>query len=72
MPVTRYRSVESMPPPWRNANDPGNLRNVAMMMDFYVRMTADAERARGVRKYKSIEEAYSDRGDSFRMGCRKE
>ena len=23
--VTRYRSVEEMPPPWRDANDPGNL-----------------------------------------------
>ncbi len=32
MPVTRYRSVEDMPPPWREPNDPGNLRRVAQML----------------------------------------
>ena len=67
MPVTRYRSVEEMPPPWRDANDPGNLRNVALMMAFYARMNPDADRPRGVYKFRTIEEANEDRGDPYRM-----
>ncbi len=69
MPVTRYRSVEEMPPPWRDANDPGNLRNVALMMAFYARMNPDTNRPCGVRRFRSIEEANEDRGDPYRMEC---
>ncbi len=67
MPVTRYRSVEEMPPPWRDADDPGNLRNVAMMMAFFFRLNPDPDRPRGVRRFRTIEEANEDRGDPYRM-----
>ncbi len=67
MPVTRYRSVEDMPPPWRDANDPGNLRNVALMMAFYARMTPDSGCPRGVRRFRTIEEANEERGDPYRI-----
>jgi hypothetical protein len=67
MAVFRYRSVEQMPPPWRAPDDPGNLRNVAMMMDFFARMTPDSDRPRGVRRFKNIQEANDERGDPCRM-----
>src|SRR5437867_2989945 len=35
VPVTRYRSIEEMPRPWRDPDDPGNLRVVAQMLTFY-------------------------------------
>ena len=58
MGVQRFRSVEEMPPPWRPADDPGNLRMVAAMLALY-RVFAPAT-PRGVRRYRSIEEADAD------------
>lgn len=58
MPVTRYRSVEDMPPPWRDADDPGNLRAVALMMALYWRLAGAVERPeRRVQRFRSIEES---------------
>ncbi|MCU0292394.1 MAG: hypothetical protein MUF10_10480 [Thermoanaerobaculaceae bacterium] len=55
MGVQRFRSVEEMPPPWRPADDPGNLRAVAAMMALY-RLLAPASPP-GVRRFSSVEEA---------------
>ena len=67
MPVHRYRSVEEMPPPWRPADDPGNLRVVAEMMALYRRFDR-SERRPGVRRFPTLEEANADRGDPYRKG----
>jgi len=58
MGVQRFRSVEEMPPPWRPADDPGNLRAVAGMMALY-RLLVPAPPP-GVRRFRSIEEADTD------------
>jgi len=47
-----------MPPPWRPADDPGNLRMVAAMLALY-RLLGPAT-PRGVRRFGSIEEADAD------------
>lgn len=65
MPVRRYRSVEEMPPPWRSADDPGNLRVVAEMLALYRRLDR-SERRPGVRRFRTLEEANADRGDPYR------
>lgn len=59
MGVQRFRSVAQMPPPWRPADDPGNLRMVATMLALY-RLLAPAT-PRGVRRFASVEEADADR-----------
>lgn len=58
MGVQRFRSVEEMPPPWRPADDPGNLRAVAVMMALY-RLLVPAPPP-GVRRFSSVEEADAD------------
>lgn len=58
MGVQRFRSVEEMPPPWRPADDPGNLSAVAAMMALY-RLLAPAP-SPGVRRFRSVEEADAD------------
>ena len=58
MGVQRFRSIEEMPPPWRPANDPGNLRVVATMLALY-RLLAPAP-SPGVRRFRSVEEADAD------------
>jgi hypothetical protein len=70
MPVFRYRSVNDMPPPWRAADDPGNLRAVAEMLRFYRRFSANASAAPGVRRLRSIEELNEERGDPYRRDPR--
>lgn len=65
MPVYRYRSVDDMPPPWREANDPGNLRAVAEMLRFYRRFSASSAATPGVRRLRSMEELNEERGDPY-------
>lgn len=66
MPVSRYRSVNEMPPPWRDPADPGNLRAISEMLRFYRRHSANKEQPRGVRRYRSIEALNEERGDPYR------
>ncbi len=66
MPVIRYRSVEEMPGPWRDARDPENLRLTARMLAFYRSLVAGPRRAAGVRLFRTIEEANADRNDPYR------
>lgn len=66
MPVTRYRSVEEMPRPWRDANSPENLQLVARMLDFYRRFAAGAPRQAGVKRFRSLQEANAGRNDPYR------
>lgn len=65
MPIERYRSIEDMPPPWRDPDDPENLRIVAEMLALY--RTFRKERPQpGVRKFRSIEEMSAATDDPFR------
>jgi hypothetical protein len=66
MPVFRYRSVDDMPPPWRETDDAGNLRAVAEMLRFYRRFSASPPTPRGVRRLRSMEELNEERGDPYR------
>jgi hypothetical protein len=68
MAVQRYRSVEDVPPPWRSADDPANLRSVAMMMRMYSNLTSGSPRVCGVRRFRTIQEANQDRNDPYRTG----
>jgi hypothetical protein len=70
MPVFRYRSVNDMPPPWRESDDPANLRAVAEMLRFYRRFSAHGSAAPGVRRLRSIEELNEERGDPYRRDPR--
>ena len=62
MPVTRYRSIEEMPRPWRDANSPENLRLVARMLAFY-RSLARGRRRAGVQRFRSLQEAKDSLSD---------
>lgn len=68
MAVQRFRSVEDVPPAWRSADDPTNLRAVAMMMRMYSHLTSGSPRVCGVRRFRTIQEANEDRGDPYRTG----
>jgi hypothetical protein len=70
MAVFRYRSVTEMPPPWRAADDTGNLRAVAQMLRFYRRFSASQPAQPGVRRLRSIEELNDERGDPYRRDPR--
>ena len=61
MPVHRYRSVEDMPPPWRDPDDQGNLALVAELMALYQRLMP--RRRPGVRKFRSHAELKNDQQD---------
>lgn len=66
MPVTRYRSIEEMPRPWRDPDDPENLRVVAQMLALY-KSFARAEPGRpGVQRFRTIQEADASRNDPYR------
>jgi len=52
MPVTRYRSVADMPPPWRDPGDARNLRLVAQLMALHLRLVGRPPA--GVRRYRSV------------------
>ena len=66
MSVTRYRSVEEMPRPWRDPQDPGNLRLVARMLAFYRDLFRNAPRRQGVQRFRTLEEANASRNDPYR------
>jgi hypothetical protein len=68
MAVFRYRSVDEMPPPWRDPADPNNLHMVCEMLRFYRRHAVQADRPGGVRRFRSIEALNEDRGDPLRLG----
>lgn len=68
MAVQRFHSVEDVPPAWRSADDPTNLRTVAMMMRMYSNLTSGLPRVCGVRRFRTIQEANEDRGDPYRAG----
>ena len=67
MPVDKFRSIEEMPPLWRDRDDPGNLQQVAMMMAFHRRLAPPPRP--GVRRFRSLEEANADRGDPLRQAA---
>ena len=66
MSVTRYRSIEDMPRPWRDPGDPSNLRRVARMLALYRSLIGGVRGASGVRRFRSAEEANADRDDPYR------
>ncbi len=66
MAVIKYRSVDDMPRPWRDVDDPENLRAVAEMLRFYRMLMPTASRPVGVRKFRTLEEANADRSDPYR------
>jgi hypothetical protein len=71
MPVQRYRSVEEMPPPWKAADAPSNLRAVAVMLELYRRLRPREAAVRGtVRRYRSVSEASAADSDPYRQGSR--
>lgn len=66
MPVRRYRSVAEMPPPWREPDDPANLRAVATMIGLHRELTGGGTVRRGVRRFRTIQEANAERDDPYR------
>jgi len=68
MPVQRYRSVEEMPAPWKDADAPGNLRAAAAMLQLYRQFRPREAASRGsVRRFRSVQEANLDRSDPYRQ-----
>ncbi|HEY5610661.1 MAG TPA: hypothetical protein VIL97_05605 [Thermoanaerobaculia bacterium] len=65
MPVTKFRSIDEMRPMWRDAEDPENLRDIAMMMALDFRVSPPLKP--GVRRFRSLEDANDDRGDPLRQ-----
>ena len=66
MSVTRYRSVEEMPRPWREPDDPGNLRLVAQMLAFHRSLVRGVSRRAGVQRFRTLREANASRDDPYR------
>lgn len=67
MSVQRFRSIEDMPKPWRDPDDPENLRIVAQMMALYRRLhQSEASRKPGVRRFETLQELNADRDDFYR------
>jgi len=64
--VTRYRSVEEMPRPWRDSDDPGNLGLVAQMLAFYRSLVRGVPRRAGVQRFRTLREANASRNDPYR------
>jgi len=67
MPVERFRSIEEMHPLWRDEDDPGNLRRVAMMVALHQRLAPRPKP--GVRRFRTLEEANAERGDALRQAA---
>lgn len=57
MTIQRHRSVADMPLPWREPDDPQNLRVVAQMMELYQKLRGPrpAPEPR-VRKFRNVQE----------------
>ncbi len=67
MAVARFRSVEEMPPAWRDKDDPENLRMTAQMMALYRLFDPALEEDHpGVERFRSIEEMKARRRDPYR------
>lgn len=66
MPVTRYRSIEEMSRPWREAQSPENLRLVARMLAFYRSLARGGPRQAGVWRFRSQQEANAALNDPYR------
>jgi hypothetical protein len=66
LPVQKFRSIEDMPRPWRMPDDPENLRVVARLLALHRILTGTVRTRAGVARYRSIEEAESDREDRFK------
>lgn len=66
MAVTRCRSIEEMPRPWRAPDDPGNLRVVAQMLAFYRSLARVVPRRAGVERFRSLHDANAARNDPYR------
>ena len=66
MPVTRYRSIEEMPRPWRAPDDPGNLRVVAQMLAFYKSLVRTVPGRAGVQRFRTLQEANASGTDPYR------
>ena len=66
MSVTRYRSIGEMPRPWRETNDPGNLRVVAQMLAFYRGLVGSVPRHAGVQRFRTLQEANAGQNDPYR------
>ena len=66
MPVTRYRSIEEMPRPWRDPDDPGNLRVVAQMLTFYKSLVRTLPQRAGVQRFRNLQEATESGNDPYR------
>jgi hypothetical protein len=66
MPVFRYRSVDEMPRPWRDADDPGNLRAVARMLAFFRDLPGFTAPRPGVQRFRTLQEANAARNDPYR------
>ena len=66
MSVTRYRSIEDMPRPWRDLQDPGNLRLVARMLSLYRSLVGNARGSAGVQRFRTLQEANAHRHDPYR------
>ena len=58
MPVERFRSVEEMPSPWRDADDPDNLRIVAQVMALHRKLVPRPKP--GVQRFRNMEEANAE------------
>lgn len=72
MPVYRFRSIEEMPPPWRDADDPSNLQRVAQMMGIHRRLTGGrVNDARPVQRFRTHDEASAMRSDPYRRRSRR-
>lgn len=59
MPVWKARQISDLPEPRATPLDPGNLRSAFDISEAALKMRARAPR-RGVRRYRSIEEANED------------
>lgn len=67
MAVQRFRSIEDMPRPWRDPDDPENLRVVCQMMALYHRLhQPEVVRTPRVRRFKTLQELNADRDDPYR------
>ena len=67
MGVKRYRSIEDVPPAWREKDDPENLRLIAQALELYHRWKPISESKRStVERFRSIEDLKSGRDDPYR------
>jgi len=64
VPIHRYRSIEEMPPPWRDADDPENLRLVARLLAFHRRFDPSPTPP-GVRRFRTLQELDRDSGNPY-------